>query len=1317
MRTKLKSACQILLLFMAICILPVQTMADGEVYTTFTGAGYGGADTIFCDLPITIEIHYFNDNYDVVNAMVNGYKLFSTVGTAWQTPVADTAGGLGDYFNMLVQLDQFSVDGIAADTFGLGAVAMYGGMPIGYDEVVLTISTQVDCSQIGGTICLDSSWYPINNDWLWVLPGSIMVYPYWDGPHCFEIFQQTNTPPEITNCPPEIIGSHCNMMVYDFDAFDPDSDPYWFEIISGPGTINPSSGVWTYQPTPGGVGSQEVVVHACDAISGCGTECIVYITITNYAPIITNCPTDPLLAEPDVPMYYTFEATDPDYCVPLSFSIVNAIPYPVGSFFINPTNGEFEFIPDSADVGTDFYFTAEVSDGVDTDGCDFTVEVDIARPLIKIEHVEDALPGYYEFVSITLENSDLEMGGFDFLIAYNSDDLTFIEANPGWFMEGCDWQYFSYHYISPPGGVTDQLIRLVGYADSGPDMATCYGPDDEVEIELVELKLQVDPGLTLGYSSPIYFFWDDCNDNVVSSTDGSAYYIDRAIYDFEENLIWDEDDDIQFPDSARPNYIGAPDFCIDSFPSPAVRYYDYQHGALTIDSVKEAFSIPEAYANLEYIDGTEVNVWGEYTTENDGRLVTCYLDYRNRRPMPPFSTIFLTGAVPDSGYWQGGIIIACGSISYEYDSLSYYPEDTLDITLYATSFIYIDSGFQRVPDTVNFPLTIEFDNNKDEQERMYPEECDSCKFAILVSGSDEPGFWDDIERLYKHKVEHEGYCPENIEILYHDGNSGDSIEIPNNQVHPATQAEVRAAHDRIAAKLRACDSAGDTATVQKMFTNHGSKNGICLAGNEILTGDSLRVWQDTLIASCADYLYDEILTCYGGRIVESLKTLNDKGKTEIHVNSEAGPNSCAWGYSWGSIYLFWKIKALEAGLDYETAVNIARQVWRQDMLSDIADKEIELLKLKILYKSFKKLGFRSFARIIARQIAELKADLADEQASLDDPGLAFYRMQFRKYCEWKIVRAPAGGQIKIEFDGTGGCGNVTIYEVQPDGTIKKIRIWNWNLPGSYGYVEGNETRIINVSPSSTGLFLIHNDNGQFTATAQSYFNRPSPIESPSNISSFAGFSLGSNDSSSAEFGNIFEPEYYICCVNSDDFNLSNIPSMMDPWETVHTLTTQFDISETNAWWGDVELSLDILDVWEPGLLLIGCSDPGIGDTSITITEPGEYTIHLGGFQTRGSVELTFHTPQIGGATIEWDCWSLRTLVPVWPEEYECGDVNDDDVVNIFDVTYMISYLYKGGLPPVNMNAADVNSDGAVNIFDITYLISYLYKNGPYPNCP
>lgn len=80
-------------------------------------------------------------------------------------------------------------------------------------------------------------------------------------------------------------------------------------------------------------------------------------------------------------------------------------------------------------------------------------------------------------------------------------------------------------------------------------------------------------------------------------------------------------------------------------------------------------------------------------------------------------------------------------------------------------------------------------------------------------------------------------------------------------------------------------------------------------------------------------------------------------------------------------------------------------------------------------------------------------------------------------------------------------------------------------------------------------------------------------------------------------------------------------------------------------------------------------------------------------------------------TCDADTLTFITIV------YLCGNVNNDNMVNILDITYMIAYLYAMGPEPIPPTSGDVNGDGLTNILDITYLIEYLYLGGPEPNCP
>jgi hypothetical protein len=75
------------------------------------------------------------------------------------------------------------------------------------------------------------------------------------------------------------------------------------------------------------------------------------------------------------------------------------------------------------------------------------------------------------------------------------------------------------------------------------------------------------------------------------------------------------------------------------------------------------------------------------------------------------------------------------------------------------------------------------------------------------------------------------------------------------------------------------------------------------------------------------------------------------------------------------------------------------------------------------------------------------------------------------------------------------------------------------------------------------------------------------------------------------------------------------------------------------------------------------------------------------------------------------CFSVRR------SDFVCGDANGDEVVDISDVVYLISYLFRSGDPPVPMQAGDVNLDGIVHSADVVYLINYLFKGGPAPCNP
>ncbi|MFH2054749.1 MAG: M1 family aminopeptidase [bacterium] len=62
----------------------------------------------------------------------------------------------------------------------------------------------------------------------------------------------------------------------------------------------------------------------------------------------------------------------------------------------------------------------------------------------------------------------------------------------------------------------------------------------------------------------------------------------------------------------------------------------------------------------------------------------------------------------------------------------------------------------------------------------------------------------------------------------------------------------------------------------------------------------------------------------------------------------------------------------------------------------------------------------------------------------------------------------------------------------------------------------------------------------------------------------------------------------------------------------------------------------------------------------------------------------------------------------------CGDADGDQIVNITDAVYIISYVFNSGPEPQPYEAGDVNEDGIVNITDAVYLIQWIFNSGPAP---
>ena len=364
-------------------------------------------------------------------------------------------------------------------------------------------------------------------------------------------------------------------------AIDPDGNLVGCSKVSGPGTFDGST--WTF--TAAATGMYSGTFECGDE---CGATCggTVNIEVTRNSAPVCHLPTYTQIGQCEpTPVSLQAYGTDVDNNL-TSCALVGGSPGDlVGGFWhYTPTGSE----------------TVNVT-MLCTDACGETCEqsfqiefvideIYCIPPVVTIEKTHDTYQGHYEYVSITLGNNPIQMGGFDFLITYDASALTPMEALPGQLLEDCGWEYFTYRFGvqgNCEGPCPSGLLRIVALAETnnGPNHPDCFGPPDTDPHELVVMKFYVtnDRSFECQYV-PIKFYWSDCGDNSISSVDGDVLYIDSRIYAYDIGLIWDEDDDDQFPEDARPIGLGARDYCLNPDPEKpsAIRFLEFQFGGIDI---------------------------------------------------------------------------------------------------------------------------------------------------------------------------------------------------------------------------------------------------------------------------------------------------------------------------------------------------------------------------------------------------------------------------------------------------------------------------------------------------------------------------------------------------------------------------------------------------------------------------------------------------------------------------------------------------------------------------------------------------------------
>jgi len=366
-----------------------------------------------------------------------------------------------------------------------------------------------------------------------------------------------------------------------------------YSLISGPGalTVNANTGAISWVTTAPDMIAGCVYPVEVQVEDGCGEVATTSFTIylMNEAPYYTDCPTDTTSILWGETAMGTVAATDPDGGpAPLLFSM-ESFDGP-GTVTVAPATGAWEWhtAEDPAYVGF-FDLCIKVTDGAfigpmgcnpeNSATCCVTIYV-LTTGTVKIEKTHDAMMGAEEMVSITMENSVLEMGGFDFLIQYDPSALTFIDAM---LADPVDWKWEYFTYRQGPAGncgasaCPTGFLRMVAIAEmnNGENHPDFFKGVDYDVWNLVDLKFLVKNDLTLECMYvPIRWVWYDCGDNGISSVTGDTLFISRYVYEFEGDEISAEDE--------FPTWFGAPEICNEGDKLFPLRALDFWNGGVDI---------------------------------------------------------------------------------------------------------------------------------------------------------------------------------------------------------------------------------------------------------------------------------------------------------------------------------------------------------------------------------------------------------------------------------------------------------------------------------------------------------------------------------------------------------------------------------------------------------------------------------------------------------------------------------------------------------------------------------------------------------------
>ena len=200
------------------------------------------------------------------------------------------------------------------------------------------------------------------------------------------------------------------------------------------------------------------------------------------------------------------------------------------------------------------------------------------RLIVRVDRREIKNRKIMDTLDISLETFRFPVAGFDLKIACNSPYVSIVGIIPGKVLDSCRWDYFTARRLNTQSKFNYPLTlwKAVGLAQMPTDTSRpiCFGLDSAAS--LVRLIVSNQHVLQMPETTAaIFFFWEQCTDNVISGISGEHLALSSNVADYYPVDLLDSE-------NLFPTHRGAPRQCVSlSALNPPKKCIEFQNGGVS----------------------------------------------------------------------------------------------------------------------------------------------------------------------------------------------------------------------------------------------------------------------------------------------------------------------------------------------------------------------------------------------------------------------------------------------------------------------------------------------------------------------------------------------------------------------------------------------------------------------------------------------------------------------------------------------------------------------------------------------------------------